>query len=135
MGIIWDTCIHIAIAGKQISDEAVIAASGNHDVFLSVISLGELTFGVNSCADPAEQIVRMRYLRSLEKRPILDITSLTASAFGIVATALKSSGRSPRTRYNDMWIAAQALENDYSILTLNPTDFASIPAITVVTPS
>lgn len=134
MGIIWDTCIHIAIAGKQISDERILAASGDHDVFLSVISLGELTFGVNSCANPADQIARMRYLRSLERRPVLDITALTASAFGIVATALKAAGRSPRTRYNDMWIAAQALENDYLILTLNPTDFAGIPAIRILTP-
>lgn len=134
MGIIWDTCIHIALAGRQIPDEAVLTASGDHDVFLSVISLGELTFGVNSCADPSEQIIRMRYLRTLERRPVLDITALTASAFGIVATALKASGRSPRTRYNDMWIAAQALENDYSILTLNPGDFTGIPAIMILTP-
>jgi hypothetical protein len=42
---------------------------------------------------------------------------------------MKQSGRSPRTRVNDLWIAAQALENDYALLTVNPKDFRDLPGL------
>jgi hypothetical protein len=77
-------------------------------------------------------MLRLRSLRSLEQRPVLDVSSLTASAFGILAAFLKQSGRSPRTRVNDLWIAAQAIEKDYALLTTNIKDFEGLPGLRVV---
>ena len=130
--MIFDTSIWVGLASEQISSQAVLEAAGDEPVYISAISLGELSFGVESCSDPATRMVRLRSLRSLEQRPVLDVSSLTASAFGILAAFMKQSGRSPRTRVNDLWIAAQAIENDYALLTTNIKDFEGLPGLRVV---
>jgi len=127
--VIFDSCIWVGLAGGKIDPQAVIDLSDEHPVFTSVISLGELRFGVESCADPAERAVRAAYLRQVETRPVLQISRHTAAAFGVLAAAVKQSGRSPRPRYNDLWIAAQAIEHNYVLLTSNPNDFAYLPGL------
>lgn len=134
MGMIFDTSIWVGLASGQIPSEAVLKAAGDEPVYISAISLGELSFGVESCLDPPVRMLRLRYLRSLEQRPVLDVSSLTASAFGILAAFLKQTGRSPRTRGNDLWIAAQAIENDYALLTANLKDFDGLPGLRVACP-
>ena len=130
--MIFDTSIWVGLATSQISGQAVQQATGDEPVYISAISLGELSFGVESCTDPATRMVRLRSLRRLEQRPVLDVSSLTASAFGILAAFMKQSGRSPRTRVNDLWIAAQAIENDFALLTANVKDFEGLPGLRVV---
>ena len=134
MAMIFDTSIWVGLAAGQISSQAVLKAAGDEPVYISPISLGELSFGVESCLDPATRMQLIRYLRSLQQRPVLDITYLTDSTFGILAAVMKQSGRSPRTRVNDLWIAAQAIENDYALLTANRKDFESLPGLQVACP-
>ena len=118
MGMIFDSCIWVALAANQIDRQAVIEAAGDAPVFTSVISLGELSFGVHACTDPAERAMRAAYLRQVESRPALAVSQHIASAFGVLAAVVKQAGRSPRPRYNDLWIAAQAIEHGYALLTL-----------------
>jgi predicted nucleic acid-binding protein len=132
VGMIFDTSIWVGLATSQISGQAVAQATGDESVYISAISLGELNFGVESCNDPAKRMLRMRFLRSYEQRPVLDVTARTGSAFGLLAAFMKQSGRSPRTRVNDLWIAAQAMENDYALLTTNIKDFEGLPGLRVV---
>ena len=132
MGMILDSCIWIALATGKLSQEEVINAAADSEIFVSVITLGELSFGVHSCKNPAERAVRAAFLRQLEIRPVLDISQHTASGFGLLAAAIKHSGRSPRPRYNDLWIAAQAIENGHSLLTLNSNDFIDLPGLEIV---
>lgn len=129
MGMIFDSCIWVALAAKQIEAQTVIDVAGDAPVFTSVISLGELSFGVHSCIDPTERAMRAAYLRQVESRPTLGVSSHTSSAFGVLAAAVKQSGRSPRPRYNDLWIAAQAIEHGYALLTLNSSDFQGLPGL------
>lgn len=129
MGIIFDSCIWVGLASHQVDRQIVIDASGEAPVFTSVISLGELNFGVQSCADPSERALRAAYLRQVESRPTLGVTPHTAAAFGVLAAAVKQAGRSPRPRFNDLWIAAQAIEHGYALLTLNAADFAGLPGL------
>ena len=131
--MIFDSCIWIGLAAGQVTPRAVIVAAGEAPVFSSVISLGELAFGVEACVDPAERAMRATYLRQVESRPTLGVSKHTAAAFGVLAAAVKQAGRSPRPRYNDLWIAAQAIEHGYVLLTLNPTDFACLPGLRLVT--
>lgn len=129
MGVIFDSCIWVALAAKQVQPQAIIDAAGEAPVFTSVISLGELSFGVHSCIDPTERAIRAAFLRQVESRPTLGVTNHTSSAFGVLAAAVKQSGRSPRPRYNDLWIAAQAIEHGYLLLTLNTSDFEGLPGL------
>jgi predicted nucleic acid-binding protein len=132
--MIFDSCIWVGLAAGQLDRKTVIAAAGDLPVFISVISLGELGFGVESCVDPAERAARAAYLRRLESRPVLDVSRSTAAAFGVLAAAVKHAGRSPRPRYNDLWIAAQAIEHGYTLLTTNGSDFAGLPGLRLVSP-
>ena len=134
MGMIFDTSIWIGLTSGQISGKAILEAAGDEPVFVSAISLGELSFGVESSSDPGQRILRMRFLRNYEQRPVLDVTASTASVFGLLAAFMKQSGRSPRTRVNDLWIAAQAIENDHSLLTTNLKDFGGLPGLRVACP-
>lgn len=134
MGVIIDSCVWVGLAGGMVAPRAVIDAAGDAPVFISTISLGELAFGVQSCADAAERARRAAHLRQLERRPVLDVTRHTAAAFGVLAAAVKQTGRSPRPRYNDLWIAAQAIEHGYVLMTLNVADFADLPGLSVVVP-
>lgn len=132
--MIFDTSIWVGLATGQTPSEAVLKAAGDEQVYISAISLGELSFGVESCTDPAVRVLRTRYLRALEQRPVLDVSALTASAFGILAAFMKQTGRSPRARVNDLWIAAQAVENDYVLLTANLKDFENLPGLRAACP-
>lgn len=131
--MIFDSCIWLGIASGQMDQQAVIAASGEMPIFTSAISLGELRFGVEVCIDPAERAMRAAYLRQVESRPILGITKDTAAAFGVLAAAVKQAGRSPRPRYNDLWIAAQAIEHGHVLLTVNTDDFRGLPGLQLLT--
>jgi predicted nucleic acid-binding protein len=129
MGMILDSCVWIGLASNQVNRQAVIEVAGNLPVFISVVSLGELSFGVESCKDPSERALRAAYMRQLEIRPTLEITKQTAASFGVLAATVKQSGRSPRPRYNDLWLAAQAIEHGYELLTLNTRDFEDLPGL------
>ncbi len=129
MGVILDSCIWVGLTAGQVEHPAVIAATNDAPVFVSVVSLGELAFGVESCSDPAQRAARAASLRQIESRPILPITRNTANAFGLLAAAVKQAGRSPRPRYNDLWLAAQAIEHGHALLTLNLDDFAGLPGL------
>lgn len=133
MGVIVDSCIWVALASGDIANQAVIEAAGDGEVYTSVISLGELSFGVEACADPTDRALRAAFLRQIERRPTLRVSRHTAAAFGVLAAAVKQSGRSPRPRYNDLWIAAQAIEHGHTLLTFNTNDFAGLPGLRLAT--
>ena len=133
--MIFNSCIWVALAANQVDRQAIIDVAGEVAVFTSVISLGELNFGVQSCPDPTERAIRAAYLRQVESRPTLSVSQHTAAAFGVLAAAVKQAGRSPRPSYNDLWIAAQAIEHGFVLLTLNINDFAGLPGLRVKKPA
>jgi predicted nucleic acid-binding protein len=134
VGMIFDSCIWVGLAAGQLGRDAVIAAARDQPIFISAISLGELAFGVESCHDPAERATRAAYLRQVEIRPVLDVSRSTSAAFGVLAAAVRHAGRSPRPRYNDLWIAAQAIEHGYALLTTNTSDFVGLPGLRLTSP-
>jgi predicted nucleic acid-binding protein len=71
-------------------------------------------------------------LRRLRRKPQLRITVETGEVFGILASKLKKAGRDADFRINDLWIAAQAIQRDFSLLTSNSKDFADIPGLKMI---
>jgi predicted nucleic acid-binding protein len=129
LALIFDSCIWVALASGQLDRERLVELAGDVPVFVWAISLGELRLGVESCSDPQQRALRAAFLRQLETRPTLGVSKDTAAAFGVLAAAVKAIGRSPRPRYNDLWLAAQAIEHGYRLLTLNPRDFEGLPGL------
>ena len=80
MGMTLDSCVWVGLASNQGDRPAVLVATGTSPVFISVISLGELSFGVDFCLDPTERTMRASYLRQLESLPTIDVTKQTATS-------------------------------------------------------
>ena len=71
-------------------------------------------------------------LRRMRRKPHLRITVETGEVFGVLASKLKKAGRDADFRINDLWIAAQAIQRDFSLLTSNAKDFADIPKLKLI---
>jgi len=96
-------------------------------VYLSPVNIAEIRFGLELLPAGRQKQRAAAMLRRLRRKPLLRITSDTADAFGRLAAALKRAGRDPYVRVNDLWLAAQAIQRDFRLLTSNARDFADIP--------
>ncbi|GHS90846.1 hypothetical protein FACS1894107_02970 [Planctomycetales bacterium] len=128
MGIILDTCIWIGLSEKQISVREIMNLTNGADIYCSVITLGELAFGIASCRDAQERAKRQSVFDELSASQQLTIAPTTAALFGELATTLKNK-TNPRSYYNDLWIAAQAVEAGFALLTDNKSDFKDLPGL------
>ena len=66
-------------------------------------------------------------LRRMRRKPLLRITGETAEVFGVLAAKLQRAGRGSDFRIQDLWLAAQAVQRGFTLLTANVKDFKDIP--------
>jgi predicted nucleic acid-binding protein len=45
---------------------------------------------------------------------------------------LRKAARDPHVRVNDLWLAAQAIQRGFRLLTSNAKDFADVPGLQLV---
>ena len=132
MGVLIDTCIWIDVERGTLAPGDVQAITGNEPVFMSPITIAELTFGAEAAVDENIRQRRGAALERLKKKPILIINEETGVIFGRLAAALKSSGRGHEFRIQDLWIASQAVQNGFPVLTKNWKDYQDIPGLRVL---
>lgn len=115
---------------QRMSDAGALPATP----LITTVTLAELTVGPLVANDAHEHAARQAHLQQAEAdfEPLpFDVAA--ARAFGRVAASLRQSGRKTAARAYDAMIAAIALANDLPIYTCNPTDFAGIDGLDVVT--
>ena len=110
----------------------VDALTGGEPIFISSVTIAELRFGAEIARDPGNRQKRLAALRRLERKPLLYIDGTTGSIFGSVAAQIKAAGREHRYRVQDLWLASQALQHAYRLLTRNSRDFEDIPGLSLV---
>jgi predicted nucleic acid-binding protein len=94
------------------------------DSAISVISLGELHFGVLAAPDDETRAHRMRRLAIIEDRfDALPFNAEAARECGRLHAAIAQRGGKPRRRAFDLAIAATANVNRVPLLTFNAKDF------------
>jgi len=104
----------------KLPDESAIAA----------ISLAELAAGSHATGDPLERARRQsRLVWAASNWEPLPFDGATASAYGLVYSAVRATGRTSRTRFADLLIAATALANELPLYTRNPQDFAGLDGL------
>jgi predicted nucleic acid-binding protein len=102
---------------------------------ISAITLAELTAGPQATDDPAERARRIGRLQRIEAvYRALPFDAEAARHFGPVSEAVRASGRSPRRRLADLFIACVAMANDLPLYTMNPDDFSGLERLLTVTP-
>ena len=129
MGFLIDTNIWIAIERGRLSAADIHAVTRQAPVYLSPVNLAEIRFGIDLMADAKQKTKAMAMLRRMRRKPLLRIGAETAEVFGALAARLAKSGRGPDFRIQDLWLAAQAVERKFTLLTANAKDFKDVPGL------
>jgi len=108
--------VHAAFRARQIEDFVV-----------SVVTVGELSFGVERSAHPRRTRERLDALLAVLSVEPLPIES--AVHYGSIRAALSAQGRIIGA--NDLWIAAHAKARGYVLVTANDAEFRRIDGLTV----
>jgi hypothetical protein len=124
---ILDTSTFILL--RQLPDAGVLPA----EPMITAITLAELAVGPLVAREDDEQARRQAHLQWAEA----DFAALpfdvdAARAFGAVAAALRGAGRKAAARAYDAMIAAIAIANDLPVYTCDPSYFAGIDRLEVV---
>jgi len=133
MGILIDTCIWIDVEQGNLSPAEIVAVTGTEPVYLSPVTIAELKFGAECAATAAIRQQRLAALARIRLKPALRIDETTGEIFGSLAAQLKMNGRSHRPRIQDLWLASQAIQHGFVLLTRNLSDFEDIPGLQVRT--
>jgi predicted nucleic acid-binding protein len=112
-------------------DTNVIAALRLYDrsefpgtIFITAITLGELSYGPHATDDPLKRAGRVGVLQHVEATfDPLPYDQAAARLYGQIAAAIRAAGREPRKRASDLMIAATAASNQLPLYTANPDDF------------
>jgi hypothetical protein len=132
VGWLIDTDIWIAVERGTVSAADIQAITRQDPVYLSPVNIVEIRFGLELLRAGTLRQRASVALRRLRRKPQLRITLETADVFGVLAARLKKAGRDPHVRLNDLWLAAQAIQRDFKLLTSNPKDFRDIPGLKMV---
>ena len=127
MGFLIDTGLWIAIERGKLSAADIHAITRQAPVFLSPVNLAEVRFGIELMTDAKQKLRATAAFRRMQRKPILRITAETAEVFGILAGRLTQSGRAHDFRIQDLWLAAQAVQRKFTLLTSNAKDFQDVP--------
>lgn len=132
MGVIVDTCLWIDVERGAVSPADVARYTGDDAVFLSPISIAELAYGAENARAESIRQKRLASLNRLRKRPTLSIDEETGAVFGSLAAKLRKRGRGAAFRVQDVWMASQAIQHGFRLLTRNAADFEDIPGLDLV---
>ncbi len=116
---------------KAILDTSVLVATDvpalEGELAISAASLAELHFGVLVTSDAAIRAERLRRLSDLQRTfDALPIDDGVAVSYGQLAAAVAVTGRQPRSRVMDLWIAATAHAHGARLYTRNAADLVGI---------
>lgn len=132
MGYLIDTSIWIAIERGLVVPADVHALTGSEPVFISPVNVAEMQVGAELVEDPQHRAQCLATLRRLKRKPQLRITLETGGVFGRIAAQLRKAGRAEDFRIQDVWLAAQAVQRGFKLLTANERDFRDIPGLELV---
>lgn len=132
MGWLIDTSIWIAVERGTVAAADIHAITRQDPVYLSPVNVAEIRFGSELLRSGPQKQRAIAMLRRLRRKPQLRITVETADIFGSLAARLRKAGRDPHVRVNDLWLAAQAIQRDFRLLTSNARDFADVPGLQMV---
>lgn len=132
MGFLIDTNLWIAVERGKLSAADIHAITKQAPVFLSPVNIAEIRFGIELMTDAKQKQRATATFRRMRRKPLLRITAETAEVFGVLAARLIQSGRGHDFRIQDLWLAAQAVQQKFTLLTANAKDFQDIPNLKFV---
>ena len=127
MKVLLDTCVISEVRRSDAEPKvtAAVQSLGEGDAFLSAITIGEISFGLQRLERGKRQRELMEWLRGLEQdfaHRILGIDGKIARLWGEIAADAERAGRQVSTA--DGLIAATARHHRLRVMTRNVDDFA-----------
>ena len=106
-------------------------------IFVSPVNIAELQHGLALLNEGPRKEMAAKTLRRVLRKPRLPVTWQTGRTWGEIVAELQRENRQTHYRVNDLWLAAQCVQRDFTLLTANPKDFQDIPGLKFValTPS
>ena len=132
MGFLIDTNLWIAIERGKLSAADIHAITRQSPIYLSPVNIAEIRFGIDLMKNDKQKQRAMFTLRRMRRKPLLRITGETAEVFGMIAAQLTQTGRGADFRIQDLWLAAQSIQRDFTLLTANEKDFKDLPGLKLV---
>ena len=132
MGFLIDTNLWIAIERGKLSAADIHGLTKQAPIFVSPVNLAEIRFGIELMRNAKQKERASATFRRMRRKPLLRITAETAEVFGVLAAKLVKSGRGHDFRVQDLWLAAQAVQQQFTLLTANAKDFQDIPNLKFV---
>ena len=132
MGFLIDTNLWIAIERGKLSVADIHAITRQAPIYLSPVNIAEIRYGIDLMKDASQKQRAMIMLRRMRRKPLLRITGEVGEVFGMIAAKLMQTGRGAEFRVQDLWLAAQAIQRDLTILTANTKDFKDVPGLKFV---
>jgi len=127
MGLILDSSILIAYERKKFDLEGLLQSLAGEESFMSSITLSELWHGCHRAKGSVLQ-ERLRHVRHLQSTiPVLPFASEEALIHSKIWAELEETGK--KIGPHDFIIAATALAYDYSVATLNESEFKRVPGL------
>ena len=97
------------------------------DAAISVITYGELLYGIEKSKD---RVLRLRQFSELSSLlPVLPLPESGGETYGAIRAALESRGETIGN--NDLWIAAHAKAAALTLVTNNESEFRRVPGLKV----
>ena len=132
MGFLIDTSLWIAVERGRLSAADIHAITKQAPIYLSPVNVAEIRYGIDVMKDAKQKTRAMRTLRRMRRKPLLRITGESGEVFGMIAAKLTRAGRGGDFRIQDVWLASQAIQRDFTVLTANAKDFKDVPGLKVV---
>jgi predicted nucleic acid-binding protein len=129
LGVLIDTCIWVDVERGALAPADVEALTQGEPVFLSPVTIAELRFGAEASPDAGVRQRRAAALRRLMRKPLLTIDAATGEVFGTLGAQLRAGGKGHRYRVQDLWLASQAIQHGYRLMTRNVKDFEDLPGL------
>jgi predicted nucleic acid-binding protein len=129
VGFLIDTSLWIAIERGKLSAADIHAITKQAPIYLSPVNVAEIRYGIDLMKDARQKLRAMTTLRRMRRKPLLRITSEIGEVFGMVAAKLTQAGRGADFRVQDLWLASQAIQRDFTVLTANAKDFKDVPGL------
>ena len=135
LGVVLDSSTIITAERKKLTVtgfiEEIQAAHGEVELSLSPVTVAELVHGIYRARTPDAAQRRRSFIEEpLELLPIHPVTKETAFLVGQIQGEEAAKGNV--LPFNDLMIAASAIEQGYAILTENVRHFEKIPGIRIL---
>ena len=132
MGFLIDTNLWVAVERGKLSAADIHAITKQAPIYLSPVNVAEIRYGIDLMKNARQKQRAMTTLRRIRRKPLLRITSETGEVFGMIAAKLTQAGRGADFRIQDLWLASQAIQRDFTVLTANAKDFKDVPGLKFV---